>query len=312
MSDSALRGTAHGAFGGGGGAQLDGFAVFTSRVPYTAKSIIVDGGPLDEDGAEDGVCAFSVQVGFDNSKGGGVSAGLLPGSYRFSVNGAETVLSPDPNSLEQIDTTVQARLPLQLAIGEKLRLKQQVTGFRKPGKAQRTTDRDSVLVRCLAADLQRDPDRDGILNAKDNCPNTFNPEQRRRKRKAMGDACDAMGMVGGDGGTVTKSGEGDAGDVTITVPSGSLGRDTAVSVGVAEAVPIDQSIVGSPIEFSAEGAQLAQAVRVQLSYSDQQLEESGVVDQDSLRLVTLQEGTGRWIRGHVNRCVNEIRRPASC
>ncbi len=102
-------------------------------------------------------------------------------------------------------------------------------------------------------------------------------------------------MVGPDGGSVTKTAEGNSGDITVTVPSGSLGRDTAVAVGVAEAVPDDQSIVGAPIEFSAEGAQLAQPVRVQLSYSDQQLEESGVVDQDSLRLVTLQEGTGRWI-----------------
>ncbi len=143
---------AYAAYRGGGSLSSDGFSAFTSRVPYRSLSSVVDGGPLDEDGEEDGTCHISVQIAFNNSLGigAGTSVALLPGSYRLLVDGVETVPNPDPNALQEIDPTVQTRLALQLAVGEKVRLKQQVTGFRGTGTARRTTDRQRPrsLSRC--------------------------------------------------------------------------------------------------------------------------------------------------------------------
>jgi len=46
-------------------------------------------------------------------------------------------------------------------------------------------------VTALSFQVSGDADRDGVLDAVDNCPRTLNPRQEDRDRDGLGDVCDA-------------------------------------------------------------------------------------------------------------------------
>jgi ABC-type branched-subunit amino acid transport system substrate-binding protein len=144
--------------------------------------------------------------------------------------------------------------------------------------------------------LGGDADGDGVLDADDNAPFEYNPDQRDVDNDGVadvldpcpndpGDTCDpdgsASASIGQDGGTVATA----DGKVTISIPAGALTDDTSISITDAGSQytltnDLGAGLVVFGVDITPEGTSFAVPVTIVFAWEDD--DDDGVVDGTSL------------------------------
>ncbi|MFH1726041.1 MAG: LamG-like jellyroll fold domain-containing protein [Elusimicrobiota bacterium] len=153
-----------------------------------------------------------------------------------------------------------------------------------------------------------DDDGDGILNAADNCPDAYNPDQLDTDAQGGGDVCDICPNdpadacdPGGSAGEYVEAAEGGevaapSGSASFAVPAGALDADT--SMAITESTPADPNIeIGSnkgqslsQYSFTPAGTTFNEPVTVTL------VTECTLKPRlcDKLRIMVKGTGAGAW------------------
>lgn len=84
---------------------------------------------------------------------------------------------------------------------------------------------------------------------------------------------------------------------TLTIPVGSLNKDTTISLGVVDnppPLPSGMNYVGTTVDLEPDGINFNMPSAIQLSYSDESLSDAGLSDDSNLKLYSYNRSLNNW------------------